>query len=152
MKPEFLINRDGETVADAINAHLEFLLTTQVQPFELAISTAYFNPGGFSLLADSLEKIGKVRLVLGAEPEGPERELRHLDPTSGPEEAEHARFRRALDGSQRTLEADRDLLGFSLEEDNSATRLIDWLRSRRRRGAPLRARLPPRQDVPRHHE
>ena len=129
MKPEFLVNRDGETVADAINAHLSFLLATQVQPFELAISTAYFNPGGFGLLADSLEHIGKVRLVLGAEPEGPERELRHLDPTSGPQEAEHARFRRALDGLTRTLEADRDLLGFSLEEDNSATRLIHWLRT-----------------------
>jgi len=129
MRPEFLINRDGGTVASAIRSHLDFLLETLVQPFELAISTAYFNPGGFSLLADSLERIGKVRLVLGAEPEGPERELRHLDPTSGPQEAEKARFRRALDGLTRTLEADRDLLGFSLEEDNYAKRLIHWLRT-----------------------
>ena len=99
MKPEFLVNRDGQTVADAINAHLDFLLATQAhEPFELAISTAYFNPDGFGLLADALEKVGKVRLVLGAEPEGPERELRHLDPTSGPQELGSARLRQALDG------------------------------------------------------
>ena len=78
IRPEFLINRDGQTVAQAINAHLEHLLRKYAQPFELAISTAYFNPGGFSLLAEMLEKIGTVRLVLGAEPEGPERELRQL--------------------------------------------------------------------------
>ena len=127
MKPEFLVNRDGQTVAQAVCAHLDFLLETQVQPFELAISTAYFNPGGFSLLADSLERVGRVRLVLGAEPEGPERELRRLDQTSGPQEMERARLRRALEGLVRTLEADRDLLGFTLEEDRAAERLIHWL-------------------------
>ena len=111
MKPEFLINREGERVADAINSHLEFLLQTQAQPFELAISTAYFNPDGFNLLADTLEKVGTVRLVLGAEPEGSERQLRRLDPTSGPEEMKRARLRRALAGHTDTLTADRDLLG-----------------------------------------
>jgi hypothetical protein len=112
IRPEFLINRDGQTVAQAINAHLEHLLWKYAQPFELAISTAYFNPGGFSLLAEMLEKIGTVRLVLGAEPEGPERELRQLDPTSGPKDMERARLRRALQGHVRTLQDDRDLLGF----------------------------------------
>jgi hypothetical protein len=129
IRPEFLINRDGQTVARAINAHLEHLLWKYAQPFELAISTAYFNPGGFSLLAEMLEKIGTVRLVLGAEPEGPERELRQLDPTSGPKDMERARLRRALQGHVRTLEDDRDLLGFSLEEDAAAQRLIAWLKS-----------------------
>ena len=130
-RPEFLINRDSQTVAQAINAHLEHLLCKYAQPFELAISTAYFNPGGFSLLAETLEKVGTVRLVLGAEPEGPERELRQLDPTSGPKDMERARLRRALQGHVRTLEGDRDLLGFSLEEDTAAQRLIAWLKSGR---------------------
>jgi hypothetical protein len=129
VKPEFLINRPGERVADAINSHLEFLLKTQSQPFELAISTAYFNPGGFNLLAETLENVGTVRLVLGAEPEGPERELRRLDPTSGPEEMKRARLRRALEGHADTLAVDRDLLGFSLEADSAARRLITWLES-----------------------
>jgi len=129
MKPEFLVNRDGETVAAAINAHLDFLLSTQAHEFELAISTAYFNPDGFGLLAASLEKVGNVRLVLGAEPEGPERELRHLDPTTSPQELDKSRLRKALDGHSRTLSDDRDLLGFSPDADASAKRLIAWLRS-----------------------
>ena len=123
MKPEFLINRPDETIADAINGHVEFLLWNQAQPFELAISTAYFNAEGFVLLADALERVGSVRLVLGAEPDGQERQLRHLDPVSGPEEMERARLRRALEGHTRSLESDRDLLGFSLETDALAERL-----------------------------
>lgn len=127
MKPEFLINRPSETIADAINGHLEFLLANLANPFELAISTAYFNAEGFGLLADALEKVRSVRLVLGAEPDGQERQLRHLDPVSGPEEMERARLRRALAGHTRSLESDRDLLGFSLETDALAERLIAWL-------------------------
>ncbi len=41
IRPEFLVNSDGQTVAQAINAHLEHLLWKYAQPFELAISTAY---------------------------------------------------------------------------------------------------------------
>ena len=33
MRPEFLVNRGDETVANAINAHLDFLLATQAQEF-----------------------------------------------------------------------------------------------------------------------
>ena len=127
MRPEFLVNRSDNTVAAAISGYLEHLLATLAAPFELAISTAYFNAEGFQLLADVLEKVGRVRLVLGAEPEGQERQLRHLDPVSGPEEMERARLRRALEGHTRSLKADRDLLGFSLETDELAERLITWL-------------------------
>ena len=47
---------------------------------DLAISTAYFNPGGFGLLADQLERAGRVRLMIGAEPDVAEDLgcLRHL--------------------------------------------------------------------------
>ena len=50
-KPEFATNRPNERVADAINAHLNHLRETWAQPPDLAISTAYFNPAGFLLLA-----------------------------------------------------------------------------------------------------
>ena len=127
MKPELLINRPNQTIADAINGHLEFLLWSQAQPFELAISTAYFNAEGFGLIAEALEKVGSVRLVLGAEPDGQERQLRHLDPVSGPEEMARAHLRRALEGHTRSLTNDRDLLGFSLKTDELVERLISWL-------------------------
>jgi len=131
IRPEFLTNRNGQTVAQAIAAHLEHLLWSRRQPFELAIATAYFNPGGFALLAEMLEHVGGVRLVLGAEPHGAERTLRQLDAAAGPADVARARLRGALEGHVRSLAEDRDLLGFTVAEDAAAQRLVRWLRSDR---------------------
>jgi hypothetical protein len=130
-KPEFATNRAGERVADAINAHLRHLRETWAQAPDLAISSAYFNPAGFLLLADELEKTGRVRMLMGAEPATPVRRVRSLSDGVGPARAARLALRRALDGHDRTLEADRDLLGFSSEADASSRRLVQWLRSGR---------------------
>jgi hypothetical protein len=127
-KPAFATNRPGERVADAINAHLEHLRSWN-KDFEVAVATAYFNPGGFGLLADGLEQLGRVRLLLGAEPERPERQLRPLKESVSPTRAARARLRRALEGHGRSLELDRDLLGFDFSADQGARRLLDWLLS-----------------------
>ena len=60
-RPEFATNdaAKGEQVAKAINALLEGIRTRWVNPPALAIATAYFNPGGFSLLADELDRSGR---------------------------------------------------------------------------------------------
>ena len=147
MKPTFATNRpaDGERpterVADAINTLLEHLLDLWNQPFELAIASGYFNPDGFNLLADALERVGEVRILLGAEPESPDRKVRHLDPDTPPQRAERARLRSALAGHVQGIEEDRDLLGFSLEADIRAKRLIQWLRSGRVRVRRLEKRF-----------
>jgi len=130
-KPEFATNREGERVADAIGGHLQWLLETRAAPFELAIATAYFNPGGFSLIAGQLERVAKVRLLLGVSPDLPDRGVRHLTGTGSAESVEQARLRNALTGHLRGIEEDRDLLGFEVEGDASARRLIGWLRSGR---------------------
>ena len=127
-KPTFATNRPGERVADAINAHLEYLRAWD-KDYEVAVATAYFNPGGFGLLADELEQLGRVRLLLGAEPERPERSLRPLKESVSPSRAARARLRRALGGHDRSLELDRDLLGFDLAADAGARRLVTWLES-----------------------
>jgi hypothetical protein len=127
-KPTFATNRPGERVADAINAHLEHLRSWN-RDFEIAIATAYFNPGGFGLLADGLEQMGRVRLLLGAEPEQPERKLRVLKDSASPTRAPRARLRRALEGHTRSLELDRDLLGFDRVADENAQRVVAWLKS-----------------------
>ena len=84
---------------------------------------------GFNLLADELERVGKVRLLLGAEPEVPEHRVRRLKDTPNPARAGQAKLRSALKGHTRTLEEDRDLLGFSHEADAGARRLLRWLTS-----------------------
>jgi hypothetical protein len=129
-KPEFATNRPGERVADAINAHLSHLRSWN-KGYEVAVASAYFNPGGFGLLADELERVGRVRLLLGAEPASGERELRPLKESGSPARAPRARLRRALEGHTRSLVTDRDLLGFNLDADTSARRLVAWLQSGR---------------------
>jgi hypothetical protein len=118
-------------VADALRGHLSYLLETWAKPFEVAIATAYFNPGGFGLIANELEQVGEVRLLLGAEPDSREWRIRNLDPKTPPQRAEQARLRNALVGHEREIEQDRDLLGFEIEADAGAKRLIEWLRSGR---------------------
>jgi hypothetical protein len=128
-KPEFATNGPGGRVADAICAHLAHLRETLAHPPELAIATAYFNPGGYELLADELDHVAKVRLLIGAEPSIPERPLRRLADSTTPARAARAQLRRALEGHARTLVEDRDLLGFTIEADQGARRLVEWLRS-----------------------
>jgi len=130
-KPEFATNRPGERVADAIAGHLAYLRETWREPPTLAIATAYFNVGGYSLLADELEQVASVRLLLGAEPQPQDRRVRPLADSPNPARAARAALRRALDGHQRTLREDRDLLGFTLEADATARRLVGWLKSGR---------------------
>jgi len=127
-KPTFLTNRDDTRVADGLNAHLEHLRTQLKNPYELAIATAYFNVGGYQLLADELDHPRRVRLLLGAEPE-PNLRARRLDEPASPARAHAVRLRRALEGHDRSLADARDLLGFTVEADRGARRLVEWLRS-----------------------
>ena len=130
-KPEFATNRLGERVADSINAHLAHLRETLAQAPNLSLATAYFNVGGYALLADELERVGEVRLLLGAEPSVPERKVRHLADAATPARAARVELRKALEGHLRTLEEDRDLLGFTIDADLGAKRLVKWLESGR---------------------
>jgi len=129
VKPEFATNLDRARVADAIAGHMEWVLNTLREAPSVAISTAYFNPGGFQLLADQLERVASVRLLIGAEPAASARRLRHLDAAALPERAERARVRAALTGHTHDIQTDRDLLGFEIEIDEQTKRLVEWLRT-----------------------
>lgn len=112
-----------ETVAQAIAGHLEWLDDTWKKPFDLAIATAYINPGGFSAIEAALRKAGRVRLLIGAEPEPPIARIRKLD------DDEEDETRHALQGHDRSMEEDRNLLGFTQAAHQSACRMVEWLRS-----------------------
>ena len=129
VKPEFATNRDGKTVGAAIARHLQYVLDTWAKGFDVAIATAYFNPGGFGLLADQLEAVDGVRLLLGAEPESRLAGPRPLKQAKLPQQAYAASLRDALAGHERDIKQDLDLLGFQPDTDKSAQRLIEWLRS-----------------------
>lgn len=129
-RPTFATNRPGtgETVAHALNVLLNGMRVHLAVPPPVSIATAFFNPGGFNLLADELERVGPVRLLLGAEPETTDgRLVRPLVAGRG-RHAERQELRRALEGHAKNLEADRDVVGFTREADAGARRLVAWLR------------------------
>jgi hypothetical protein len=125
IKATFATNDEatGETVAESITGHLDWLADTWKKPFTVAIATAYVNPGGFSLVENALAKAQSVRLLIGAEPDAPLAKIRSLVDEDD-DEAE-----RALGGHLRSLEEDRNLLGFTADADGSACRFVEWLRS-----------------------
>jgi hypothetical protein len=126
MKPEFLTNRgDSERVADGIRSYLGQLRETLANPYQLDIATAYFNLGGYMLLASELDHPSQIRILLGAEPPEPEQRIRRL----GEPRTERQQLRRALEVHERELRLDSDLLGFTFENAAGSDRLIDWLRS-----------------------
>ena len=101
LRPEFVTNKKGETVAKALAGYWQGLLDAMKEPPTIAISTAYFNPGGFTLLANQLEQAGHVRLMIGAEPDVTEdlSRLRHLSGNHLPEDDGHIRLSKALTSS-----------------------------------------------------
>jgi len=122
--PFFATNRPdkGETVAAVLRRLLSGARKGFAEPATLAVATAYMNPGGFLLLADDLEQVPRVRLLLGAEPD-PQVGQRTIPPLS------NAETDAALRDHAVWMSRERDLTGFGREEDEAARRLVDWLRS-----------------------
>src|SRR4051812_2116041 len=118
-KPVFVDNRDGNTLARAITRHLEWLASTYARPVNLDIATGYFEPDGFALIADHVERLPKVRLLLGAEPTPPPaRPVRKPGDPRGPRfEAKLVRDAIAL--NYGGLIDDRNRLSFDPETDAS---------------------------------
>lgn len=128
MKPEFVDNREIN-MADALAAHLDWLHETYAKPVELSIATGYFNPEGFALVADKLERLARVRLLIGAEPIPPPAKPLRM-PTDPPRDRfEQKLIADALTRHAQGLERDRNLLEFSPETDRAIRRLLDFLAS-----------------------
>jgi len=126
-QPEFLTNDGGQTVAAALAAHFNSLRMALSGPLELSICTAYLNPAGFSLIAEQLESFDGVRLLLGADPDVSTSKMRPLTDTFV--DPDQQRLIRALEGQKKTMDEDRNLLGFEYHTDETARRLVRWLRS-----------------------
>jgi len=129
-KPEFVDNRDGNTLAEALRTHLEWLGETYAQPVELSIATGYFNPGGFAQIANHLERISKVRLLIGAEPLSPPA-IPRRDPMKDPrgEKFDRKILADKLLEEENGIRKDRDLLEFEPEVDAKVHRLLEFLKS-----------------------
>jgi len=128
-KPDFSDNRAGRTLAAALEDYLEWLHENRTNPVSLSIATGYFNPEGFSVLADSLQGVEQVRLLLGAEPQTPPRQY-WRKPGEPRGDRYHAELiHQALQGHEEGLKHDRNLLGFQPAVDAVLQHLLDFLDS-----------------------
>jgi hypothetical protein len=128
--PVFATNNSatGQTVAGEINRLLRGLREAYVDAPTLAFATAYMNPQGFDLIADEMELAPRVRILLGAEPVEPFR--------TQLERGQSIKFESAAEEHLQDLKRDRDLLGFTVQADRAARRLVAWLRSTSNDGLP----------------
>lgn len=131
--PVFATNRIAPpmTVREEVRRLFRVNREALAVPPSAAIATAYINPAGFLLLADELEKLPRIRILLGADP---------LPDPLLPVDAD-AKLQKRLDAALtdhvRWLKAERDALGFELKATQSAKRLVAWLRAADERGEPI---------------
>ncbi|MBI4705473.1 MAG: helicase, partial [Deltaproteobacteria bacterium] len=129
MKPEFIDNTGGNTLASALNGYLDELSAKLKAPVELRVASGYFNPQGFALVADRLARLHGVKLLLGAEPTPPPAvPLRMPGDPRGPR-FEQGRLRDALGKHDEGLRRDRDRIPFAPAEDAGLRGLVELLRS-----------------------
>jgi hypothetical protein len=131
-RPEFATNdpQAQETVADAVKEMLGFTAVYDTDPGRsVAIASAFFNVGGWSLIAPELKRVGHVRLMLGAEPQRQTDPVVMRSPSIPRRSADKEALAEALEAQQEALETERDVLPFTREARGQVQDLIDWLRS-----------------------
>ncbi|MFB6213267.1 MAG: helicase-related protein [Candidatus Nanohaloarchaea archaeon] len=128
-KPTFVDNQEGNTLANALNEYIEYLDDRLEEPPELDIATGYFNPEGFFSIAQSLDKLDKVRILIGATPENKDRRRWRKPGEPRDDRYKAEKIEDQLQKLDQDLEEDRDLLGFSEEVESNLKHMLKVLRS-----------------------
>ena len=133
MKPDFIDNRDGNTLANALGSVLGVgegggLSEALEPPDEVRIATAFFSPTGFAQIADHLAPVPEVRLLLGADlAAGALDERKRLNET--PAMFESRRMQAGLHRMDDSLRRERDQLPFTRTSGTALRKLIQALRA-----------------------
>ncbi|MFB9972301.1 helicase-related protein [Pseudoroseomonas cervicalis] len=140
-KPEFITNQDGNTLLAALKAAIPDAPTraapaaADASPAltEISIATAFMSPAGFGAIAERLEQAGRVRLLIGAEPEPEALRLArgHLRKPGDPPQAafERREVAEGLKLLEAGLRAERDRQPFSAEARRHLRRMAAMLRA-----------------------
>jgi hypothetical protein len=125
-RPQFVDNRE-RTLAEAIGAVVDYYRGETGHEPTLDIATGYFDPNGYAAVSGALDDVAGVRLLLGAEPD--EKDRTEWDAPGAARGADYdaERVDTALARLDEDLRADRDLLGFSRETDDTLRGLLDFL-------------------------
>jgi hypothetical protein len=140
-KPEFITNQHGNTLLAALKAAIPDAPTmaapgaADAAPAltEISIATAFVSPAGFGAIAEQLEQAGRVRLLIGAEPEPEALRLargRLRKPGDPPQAAfERREVAEGLKLLEAGLRAERDRQPFSAEARRHLRRMAALLRA-----------------------
>jgi superfamily II DNA or RNA helicase len=135
----FIDNRDGNTMAQALRQVFGDVKVTGMHegdsdyaeitsPEEVRIASAYFSPSGFQHIATSLEKVGKVRLMLGADLPI-EAYFKPKKPGQTSEKQHQDMLKDRLKVLQTGLETERNYLPFNAATAQSMGSLINALKN-----------------------
>jgi hypothetical protein len=130
--PEFIDNRDGNTLAEALARLLGGsasggLAEATVRPAELAIAAAFSSPKGLTDLAPHIDRLQRVRLMFGVEAPR-DVELRRPNLGETLEHFEARLMREGLKEAEAEARAARDRFPFTRERISVLRRLIGRLR------------------------
>ena len=133
-KPALIDNQNGNTLAQALCDTLDSGTTDDGlgvlgnSPDEARIATAFFNPTGFAKIADHLQPLEVVRLLLGTDPAmGITDEHRGLGESK--DMFEHRRMQTGLRRMKTALCKERDRLPFTRSNSNALRKLVATLRA-----------------------
>jgi hypothetical protein len=131
--PEFIDNRDGNTLAAALARVLGGSAGCIAEgpaalPSELAVAAAFFSPKGLSDLSPHIEGLDRVRLLFGVEALR-DMELRRPDLGEMPERFEARLVREGLRQSEVAARAARDRFPFTHNGIAALRRLVAQLRA-----------------------
>jgi hypothetical protein len=131
--PEFIDNRNGNTLAEALARILGassrdgFNEGYSVRPADLSIASAFFSPAGLARIAPMIDGLQRTRLLFGVE--GPRNtELRRPNLGETLEQFEQRLLREGLKESDEAARKARDRFPFTREGIDSLKRLIARLR------------------------
>jgi hypothetical protein len=130
--PEFVDNRNGNTLAEALARVLgsnryEMDESETGRPVEVAIAAAFFSPTGLLRLAPHLEGMARVRLMFGVEAPR-DAELRRPSLGETREAFEARLLRQGLKAAEGAAREARDRFPFTREGINALRRLVARLR------------------------
>jgi hypothetical protein len=130
--PEFIDNRDGNTLARALARVLGggvggLAEDAPGRPAELAVAAAFFSPKGLADLAPHLEGLARIRLLFGVEAPR-DAEIRRPNVGERPEDFESRLVREGLKESETAVRAARDRFPFTREGVSALRRLVARLR------------------------
>lgn len=126
--PDFIDNLDGNTLAQALRDVLggatggDGVAEPVEPPAEARIATAFFNPTGFAEIADHLQPVAVVRLLLGADPAAGAPDPRRLGQTEAA--FERQRIGAGLRRMDEALRQERDRLPFNRTSGVALRKLI----------------------------